>query len=1065
MLPRQAAIMAFNARTRHSGRHFMRSGFHQFPISICILVVLAAASTHGDDAAAIEAAEPTAEQLQFFESHIRPVLVDNCYECHSRESAANGTLKGNLQLDTREGIRAGGDSGPALVPGSVADSIIISALKYESFEMPPAGKLGDDVIANFEKWIEMGAPDPREGSVAQVGGGIDIEAGREFWSFQPLNAAPPPEVAETAWVRTPIDRYILAKQEDAGLNPNQRASARTLVRRAYFDLLGLPPTPEQVESFVAAADVDFDAAWNALLDDLLASPHYGERWARHWMDVARFAESHGYEQDYDRPNAYHYRDFLIKAFNQDMPIDQFISWQLAGDELAPDDPLALMATGFLGAGAFPTQLTEAEFESSRYDELDDMVATTGVSFLGLSIGCARCHDHKFDPIPAHDYYAMAAAFATTIRSEIDLDLEPEANQQRQRAFDQRRSELLADLQSCEQAVVPAAFETWLTAYDPTVGPPATWLPLTGEVTASAGTVYAVQSDGSYLATGAAPNQDTVTFAADIPQSSLRALRIEALADDSLPSRGPGRAPNGNFVLSDLVLSIAPIDGSAPAVEVPIVATKATHQQDTGSLSVAASIDEDPASGWAVDGQIGQDQSAVFVSDQPFGFEEGTRVTIQLAFNHPNPQHAIGRMRFSIATDAEAPAVVGAAGPSAEVVAALASLKQNADDAAARETAITWFKTTLPEWQAKQQALAAHDAAGPGLVLAKVMIASEGLPHIPHHADDRGFPHFYPVVHELVRGDVHQKGEVVQSSFLQVLMPEGCGPDHWAVEPAEPETRLSYRRSALAEWITDVDEGAGHLAARVFVNRLWQHHFGRGIVATPNDFGVPGERPTHPELLDWLAGEFISHGWSAKHMHRAIMNSSVYLQSTDYDEARNSIDNENMLSWRREPRRLEAEAIRDAMLSVSGLLDPTQFGPGSLDQNMNRRSVYFFIKRSQLIPMMMLFDWPEHLVSIGQRSTTTIAPQALMFLNGPQSRRYAEGLASRVVTLDDATAIAEAYSLSLGREPTEEEQTLSQAFLKQQSEVHRSASVPNPEQTARVDFCQILFGMNEFVYVD
>ncbi len=1027
--------------------------------------MLTAATSRADDAAETATDPPTAEQLQFFESHIRPVLVDNCYECHSREAAAAGTLKGGLQLDTREGLRTGGDSGPALVPGSVAESVIISALKYESFEMPPAGKLGDDVIADFVKWIEMGAPDPREGSIAEVSEGIDIDAGRAFWSFQPLNDDAPPDVANTAWVRTPIDRYILARQEAASLHPNERAPARTLIRRAYFDLLGLPPTPEQVETFVAASDIDFDAAWSALLDELLASPHYGERYARHWMDVARFAESHGYEQDYDRPNAYHYRDFLIKAFNQDMPIDQFISWQLAGDELAPNDPLALMATGFLGAGAFPTQLTEVEFESSRYDELDDMVATTGVSFLGLSIGCARCHDHKFDPIPSHDYYAMAAAFATTIRSEVDLDLEPEANQQRRIDFDQRRSELLTELELYEQTVVPVAFETWLAAYDPASGPPSTWLPLTGEVTASAGTAFVAQSDGSYLATGTAPNQETLTFTTEITQTSLRSLRIESLTDDSLPSRGPGRAPNGNFVLSDVTVSIAAIDGSAAIFELPLVATRATHEQDAGTLSVAASIDDDPVSGWAVDGQIGNDQAAVFIADQPFGFEGGTRITIQLAFNHPNPQHAIGRLRLSIATDAEAPAVVGASGPPADVVAALATLKQNADDAAARSTAIAWFQTTLPEWQAKQQALAAHDAAGPGLVLTKVMVTSEGLPHMPHHADDRGFPHFYPVVHELVRGDVHQKGEVVQSSFLQVLMPDGCGPDHWAVEPAEAESRVSYRRSALAEWMTDVDEGAGHLAARVFVNRLWQHHFGRGIVATPNDFGVPGERPTHPELLDWLAGEFIAHGWSAKHLHRQIMSSSVYLQSTDYDDARNSIDNENTWLWRRVPRRLEAEAIRDAMLSVSGLLDETQFGPGSLDQNMNRRSVYFFIKRSQLIPMMMLFDWPEHLVSIGQRSTTTIAPQALMFLNGPQSRRYADGLAQRVASLEDEAALAEVYSLALGRDPTEQEVTLSRAFLQQQAEVHRSAGVPSPEQTARVDFCQILFGMNEFVYVD
>ncbi len=1019
-----------------------------------------------DDAADTPQAAPTADELQFFETHIRPVLVEHCYECHSREAAGNGSLKGGLQLDTREGIRLGGESGPAVVPSSVEESLLVSALNYESFEMPPAGKLEDDVIADFIKWIEMGAPDPRDGSVASVVGGIDIDAGREFWSFQPLESVAVPVVEDESWVRTSIDRFILSRQEAVGLHPNERASARTLIRRAYFDLLGLSPAPDEVERFVQAADVDFDSAWNTLLDELLSNPHYGERWARHWMDIARFAESHGYEQDYDRPNAYHYRDFLIQAINADLPYDQFLSWQLAGDELAPDNPLAMMATGFLGAGAFPTQLTEVEFESSRYDELDDMVATTGVAFLGLSVGCARCHDHKFDPIPAHDYYAMAAAFATTIRSEIELDLQPEANAQRREAFQQRRQELVAALAEYEQSTLPNEFRAWLSTYDPESTSLSTWQTLTGELTSSAGTAYSPQSDGSYLATGEAANQEVVTFVTEFQQTGLRAIRIEALADDSLPQRGPGRAPNGNFALGDISLTVAPSEGAADAVEVEWIAARATHQQNDSSLSVAASIDDDPISGWAVDGQIGQDQAAVFVTQESVGFESGTRLTIQLTFNHPNARHAMGRMRFSIANTAEAPAVVGAEGPPANVLTALAVLKQSpVDEGENWLTALDWFQTQQPAWQEKQQALAAHDAAGPQLALATVMVASEGLPHMPHHADDRGFPHFYPEVYQLVRGDVHQKGEVAHAGFLQVLMQTDQGSDAWQVEPPEGWTRTSFRRASLAEWMTDVEHGAGQLAARVYVNRLWQHHFGQGIVATPNDFGASGDRPTHPELLDWLAGDLVEHGWQTKRLHRLIMNSSVYLQSSTYDDARAEIDHENSLLWRRVPRRLEAEAIRDSMLSVSGLLDSTMYGPGTLNLDMNRRSIYFFIKRSQLIPMMMLFDWPEHLVSIGQRSSTTIAPQALMFLNGPQARRYAEGLAGRIAAVTKESAITQAYQLALSRDPSEAELLLSVSFLEQQAEVHRSAGQSQPVKLAIVDFCQILFGMNEFVYVE
>ena len=495
------------------------------------------------------------------------------------------------------------------------------------------------------------------------------------------------------------------------------------------------------------------------------------------MDVARFAESHGYEQDYDRPHAYPYRDFLIKAINADMPFDEFIRCQIAGDELHPDDPLAMTATGFLGAGAFPTQLTEKEFESARYDELDDMTGTIGNAILGLTIGCARCHDHKFDPIPTRDYYRFAATFTTTIRSEIELDL------------------------------------------------------------------------------------------------------------------GYGDKPT------------------------------------------------------------------------------------------------------------------------------------------------------------------------------KAMVTSEGFPHMKHHADGRGFPHFYKETHLLDRGDVKQKKEVVTSSFLQVLMRNGKDDSYWKVKPPTGWTRTSFRRASMAGWITDTQHGAGHLAARVIVNRLWQHHFGRGIVATPNDFGVQGERPTHPELLDWLATDLIHNGWKLKRLHKLLMTSAVYLQTAVADDERARIDPENFYHWRRTPRRLEAEAVRDAMLSVAGMLDEKMYGPGTLDQNMRRRSIYFFIKRSKLIPMMMLFDWPEHLVSIGRRSSTTIAPQALMFMNSPQGRSYAEGVAKRLQGKETALAIREGYRLTIGREPTEVEQKLTTEFITRQSEAYKQAGKGNGAELALIDFCQTLMSSNEFVYVE
>jgi hypothetical protein len=376
-------------------------------------------------------ANGSAEKLVFFENKIRPVLVEHCYACHSQEAVTKGKLKANLFLDSREGMVRGGDTGPSIVPGKPNDSLLLKALHYEDYEMPPSGKLPASILENFERWIADGAADPRRGNEPLKQQRMDLEAGRQFWSLQPLRSVHPPGASH------PIDAFIHAELAKKQISPSPTADARVLVRRAWFDLLGLPPTPQELQHALETLQPRSGETgplslkgWNEVIDGLLERPEYGERWARHWMDVVRFAESFGYEQDYDRPTAYHYRDFLIRAFNEDMPFDQFTRWQIAGDELAPEKPLAWMATGFLGAGAFPTQLTEREFESARYDELDDMTATTGVAFLGLSIGCARCHDHKFDPISSEDYYRFASSFTTAIRSEKTFDLQPEENEKK-----------------------------------------------------------------------------------------------------------------------------------------------------------------------------------------------------------------------------------------------------------------------------------------------------------------------------------------------------------------------------------------------------------------------------------------------------------------------------------------------------------------------------------------------------------------------------------------------------------------------------------------------------------
>jgi mono/diheme cytochrome c family protein len=753
----------------------MRTRSRPRPVLVLpLLVVLPIAALAGDDAPGVppDHARKMQEGLALFKAKVRPALVQHCLECHGGKAR-----KGGLDLSDRKPLVKSG----ALEGGS-AESLLMTLIRHEDEpQMPQKGsKLPDATITAIGRWIDLGAPydrplvDRRAAAPAASG---PTQTDREFWSFRPLSLVPPPSVDDTgaAWARTPIDRFILAALESKGLRPNPIADRRTLIRRVTFDLTGLPPTPGEIDTFVHDPRPD---AYERLVDRLLASPAHGERFASHWMDVARFAESHGYEQDYDRPFAYHYRDFLIRAFNADMPYDRFVQWQLAGDELAPADPLAMAATGFLGAGAFPTQLTEAEFESARYNELDDMAGTTGLAFLGLSVGCARCHDHKFDPIPSEDYYRLAAVFTTTIRSEVEV------------------------------------------------------------------------------------------------------------------------------------------------------------------------------------------------------------------------------------------------------------------------------------------------APGPGAKPVKVQVTAEGYPHTKHHADDRGFPHFYPKTYVLRRGDVAQKGDEAVPGVLRVLAAPGAKLSRWKVSPvSERRPPASYRRAALGAWLTDTESGAGVLLARVMVNRLWQHHLGCGIVATPNDFGTQGSRPSHPELLDWLAGRLIAGGWRLKPIHRLIVTSSVYMQDGRYDESRASVDRENVLLWRRAPRRLEAEPIRDAMLAVAGRLDRRMFGPGSLEVEMPRRSVYFFIKRSRLIPMMMLFDWPEHLVSIGQRSTTTTAPQCLAMLNSSLARHCAEGFAGRVAGEESFdAAVARAYRIAFGREPTEAEARLAASFLASQQSLYTRDGRPDPARAALVDFCQAMIGMNEFIYI-
>ena len=1008
-------------------------------------------------------AERMTRGLVTFTQHIRPVLVKSCLGCHGGEKT-----KGGLDLATREDLLKGGTEGAAIVPFSAKDSRLLKLVRHaEEPHMPSkADKLSPEVITRLAGWIDDGAPYDSPllaGKVAKDKSKVTDED-RKWWAFQPLaRPTPPPIGNRQSAIGNPVDRFLLAKAAPRQLAT--LADKRTLIRRAHLDLHGIPPTPEAVDDFLKDTAPD---AWPKLLARLLDSPRYGERWARHWLDVARFAESSGFEHDYDRPGAFHFRDFVIKALNSDLPFDQFLRWQLAGDEFEPDNPLALSATGFLGAGVFPTQITANEVERTRYDAMDDMLSTTGSAFLGLTIGCARCHDHKYDPLPNEDYYRMLATFTTTVRSVVDLEMEPEKSRDAKTKWQAAAAPLAAELKRHEATLAPK-FDAWLAsgAAMPTGG---VWTVVELASTKSkAGATFKKLDDLSYLAEGANGASDEYTFTFTTTQRRLTGLRLEALAHASMTKAGPGRADNGNFALSKITVAAAPLGNPTAPRPVALAKAVADFEQNQSSLSIASSLDNDPKSGWAVDPQFGKDHAAVFTFAEPVDFEAGATFTVRLQFE-VNTKHNIGRPRLALMADAE-PTLKGEDLP-AKVAEVLRKSKQPEFAAklatAERETLLAWWLRKDAGWRDRQAKLTAHASSEPG-TKTQVLVCAEGNKPLRMHTQGADF---FEQTHFLRRGSTDQKLGVAPQGFLQMLTHTADFGQRWQWQPPTG-AKFSGRRRSLANWLTDVDHGAGALVARVAVNRLWQHHFGRGLVATPDDFGRTGALPSHPELLDWLAGELVRGGWRLKPIHQLIMGSAAYragsVQSAKAGDARTEkatpLNTEHFLH--RQPRRLEGEALRDAMLAVSGQLDATMFGPGTKDERSKRRSIYFTMKRSQLIGSMVVFDQPEPLVSQGARPTTTVAPQALLLMNGPQVREWAEAFARRVESdtpgTESPAQVARAYLLALSRPPTAKEQASAAAFLASQTASYEAEKKPNARSLALADFCQVLFGLNEFAY--
>jgi len=675
----------------------------------------------------------------------------------------------------------------------------------------------------------------------------------------------------------------------------------------YFDLIGLPPTPEQIEFFLHELANNSRSAVESLIDQLLASPHYGERWARHWLDVARYADSDGQEGDADRRTAHHFRDFVIRSLNDDLAFDTFVRWQLAGDELEPDNPQAIAATGFIVAGTHAVlgdNLVEEERTRERFNDLDDMITTTGVGMLGLTLGCARCHDHKYDPVPRRDYYRILCAFNGGDRAEVPLA--PLENVRRYREAEGK----------------------WKGEFD----------------------------------TAKKHLDDWLKEAKKPHETAARHTKIDAL-------------------------------------------------------------------------KISDDEKA-------------------LLKNNPEAKEA-------------------------KDLAARFSRELKVED---KDFRSLLSDEERAEWDASEKALKAVEALKP-----------EALPTALAFADFSAKPR---ETFLLARGDFRAKSEPVALGFLTALTSGQTPADYWAAARAESRRPDStQQRRALAEWMTDIDHGAGALVARVIVNRVWQHHFGQGLVRTVNDFGARGDPPTHPELLEWLTSEFVSGGWKLKPLHRLIMTSSVYVQNTAFDTAKAKVDPDNRFLWRRRPQRIESEILRDAMLTVSGTLNSQMFGPAVTApiapeaiqaRNMTdpypkdvkdststrRRSVYMFHKRVVQHPLMQAFDGPDAQASCGRRENTTVAPQALALMNDRFVRARAIDFAQRVEKMAGAETEAQvrlAWRLALGREPSAAELETGTAFLSarlQQRSMRESGKPKTDRQNlALADLCQAIFALNEFIYVD
>ncbi len=1045
--------------------------------------VLLACLSLGASHAAAQVAQTPVDGVDLFEKQVKPLLERSCFKCHSDPERAMS----ELLLTTRGGLLRGGARGPALDTSEPGRSLLLQALEYADpqLEMPPTGKLDDEELEVIRQWVAVGAPyGGEEDQLTAVARGNEFEItadDRAWWSNRPVATPTIPDVGNPEWAKTTVDRFLLAKLDAAGLEPSPRADRRTLIRRATYDLTGLPPTAEEVAAFEADDTPD---AWERLLDRLLASPHYGEKWGRHWLDLVRYAETMGYERDSKKPGAWRYRDWVIDAFNADMPYDEFITLQLAGDEIDQVDLQSLIATGYLRLAIWDDEPTDLPL--AQYDDLDSILDTTSRVMLGMSMGCARCHNHRGDPIPQTDYYSMLAFFRGIAPYKVD-----EGNAPNPENYTDR---LPADWGQPDAGAATARWEQTRAARVARVR----------EILANARAVRS-RNVAARLRGAAEP--------------ARRGLVAHYQFDDALPLVAHDAAGNLHGRIEEVTVGAEGVagagftfDGENDAVTLP------RSIADDFTISIWFRLEGEAHGGlnlnWylgssLVDGNISGELDDFGLSVVGDGYVvAGTGNPYSMAISEPGyndgewhhvamtRQRASGQITLYVDGEPVAEAVGNTNHLDAANVLEIGRLQVDRR---------FYFEGSMDELRLYDRVLdhrevldlyLAPDGSGGGALAESVraVAAHSGKSRkalereidalLTERRPDREYASILrikelgpeaPPTHTLIRGNPHAPAEPVEPSFPQILT------DQAPQLPVRGDgDSTTGRRLALARWIASPDNIR---TSRVMANRLWQFHFGRGLVPTPNDFGRFGQKPTHPELLDWLAHELVRRGWSLKSMHKMLMTTAAYQMSSAGQPDALARDPQNELLWRFDMRRLTAEEIRDSILSANGTINLAVGGPSvyppipeevlatsstpdkvwgkASDEEATRRSVYIHVKRSLRHPLLDTLDLADTDATCPVRFVTTQPTQALTLLNSDFMQEQAAHLSARVAAHGTLEArVAQAIESVLARPPKE-------------SEIERGLSLIADLQSqegfteaqAFDSYSLLLLNLNEFVYLD